>query len=190
MDHKVTQLLGEWRAGNRAALDELMPLVYDQLRSLAGRYMRSERPDHTLRATAVVHEAYLRLAGADVSFENRVHFYAIAARMMRRILLDWAKGSRRQKRGDGAIRVEMNEQTASIDSADPETVIEIDRGLERLASFDPKKAELLEMIFFGGLTYDEAAAEMEITPAKAYQDARLARAWLYKELTANRKSQS
>src|ERR1700679_3105368 len=109
MDGAVTLLLRDWRAGNEQALNELMPLVYDQLRTLARRYMRAERPDHTLRPTAVVHEAYLRLAQADSPFSDRVHFFAVAATVMRHILLDWAKSRRRDKRGGGAIQVELEE---------------------------------------------------------------------------------
>ena len=148
--------------------------------------MRSERPDHTLRATAVVHEAYLRMAGAELSFENRVHFYAVAARMMRRILLDWAKANRRGKRGAGAAKVPLDEGAVIIMSANPEALIEIDLALQRLAAIDPRKADLVEMLFFGGLTYDEAAEALRISAATVHRELRMAKAWLFNELRSNR----
>ena len=148
--------------------------------------MRSERPDHTLRATAVVHEAYLRMAGAELSFENRVHFYAVAARMMRRILLDWAKANRRGKRGAGAAKVPLDEGAVIIVSANPEALIEIDLALQRLAAIDPRKADLVEMLFFGGLTYDEAAEALRISAATVHRELRMAKAWLFNELRSNR----
>ena len=183
-DHKLTQLLGEWQAGNSQALDDLMPLVYDQLRNVANRYMRAERPGHTLRATAVVHEAYMRLAGSDISFENRAHFYAVAARMMRRILLDWAKSNHRKKRGGEAAKVQLDE-SLDLGTTSSEKLIEIDLALQRLAAFDPRKADLVEMLFFGGLTQEEAAAVLQISVATLNRELKMAKAWLYNELRAH-----
>jgi len=180
-DHQLTRLLRQWQAGDRDALDQMMPLVYDQLRTLAGRHMRSERPDHTLRATAVVHEAYMRLASSELTVNDRVHFYAIAARVMRRILLDWAKGNRREKRGGGALKLELDEAVA-VTGGDPETLIEIDLALDRLAAFDPRKAQLVEMLFFGGLTYDEAAQALGISAVTVHRELKMAKAWLHTEL--------
>ena len=125
----VTALLQKWRAGDEHALGELMPLVYDQLRGLAARYLRSERPGHTLRATAVVHEAYLRLIDIDLPFADRVHFYAVAGRLMRRILMDWARSHNRQKRGGGAVHVTTLDDPGGLPSGgDPETLLAIDPG--------------------------------------------------------------
>ena len=146
----VTLLLRQWQAGNNEAVEQLMPLVYDQLRALARRYMRSERQDHTLRPTAVVHEAFLQLVEADSPFSDRVHFFAVAATVMRHILINWARSHRREKRGGGAVKVELEESSA-LSWDDPETVIEVDRVLERLAAFDERKAKITEMIFFGGM---------------------------------------
>ncbi len=177
----VTLLLQQWRAGNQQALDELMPLVYNQLRLLAGRFMQAERPDHTLRATSLVNEAYMRLVNVDIAWEDRVHFFAMAARMMRRILVDHAKANRRVKRGSGGPKVSLDE--ALLVSAEPaDGLLELDDALERLAIFDKRKAELIELIFFGGLTYEETAEALKISPATVHRELRLAKAWLYQTL--------
>ena len=178
----VTRLLKEWGGDNKEALDELMPVVYQQLRKLASICLRSERPDHTLRATALVHEAYLRLVDADVPWQDRVHFFAVSARLLRRILVDHAKGNRRQKRGGGA-------ETISLDEAvmiGPQTtggIVELDAALQRLAALDPRKSEIIELLCFGGLTYDEAAAALKVSPATVHRDLKMAKAWLHRELT-------
>jgi len=177
----VTQLLQEWREGNKQAMEDLMPLVYNQLRVLAGRFMHSERPDHTLRATALVNEAYLRLVHADIPWEDRVHFFAVAARVMRRILVDHAKANRRIKRGAGGAKVSLDE--ALVVSAEPsEGLLELNDAMERLAVFDKRKSELVELLFFGGLTYDEAAGALQISPATVHRELKLAKAWLYQAL--------
>src|SRR6202034_3931483 len=137
----VTQLLRQWSCGNKEALDELMPLVYDQLRKLASNCLRAERPDHTLRATALVHEAYLRLVDSDVAWQDRVHFYAVSARLLRRILVDHAKANRRQKRGGGAEMVEFDEAVL----VGPQTsggIVQLDMALQRLAALDQRKSEI------------------------------------------------
>jgi RNA polymerase sigma factor (TIGR02999 family) len=178
----VTRLLKEWGGGNKAALDELMPVVYQQLRKLASICLLSERPDHTLRATALVHEAYLRLVDADVAWQDRVHFFAVSARLLRRILVDHAKANRRQKRGGGA-------ETMALDEAvmiGPQTtggVVELDMALQRLAANDQRKSDIVELLCFGGLTYDEAAAALKISPATVHRELKLAKAWLHRELT-------
>jgi RNA polymerase sigma factor (TIGR02999 family) len=180
----VTRLLKEWGGGNKEALDELMPVVYQQLRKLAAICLRAERPDHTMRATALVHEAYLRLVDANVPWEDRVHFFAVSARLLRRILVDHAKGNKRQKRGGGA-------ETISLDEAvmiGPQTtggIIELDAALQRLAALDPRKSEIIELLCFGGLTYDEAAAALKVSPATVHRDLKMAKAWLHRELTQN-----
>ena len=178
----VTQLLRQWGSGSKEALDELMPVVYEQLRKLASRCLRAERPDHTLRATALVHEAYLRLVDADVAWEDRVHFYAVSARMLRRILVDHAKAHRREKRGGGAEKITLDEAVL----VGPQAVggiLELDEALGRLAAHDQRKSELIELLFFGGLTYDEAADALKISPATVHRELTMAKAWLHRELT-------
>jgi RNA polymerase sigma factor (TIGR02999 family) len=176
----VTRLLQSWSAGNPAALDQLMPLVYDRLRSLAGRYMNAERRDHTLRTTALVHEIYLELVDADVAWQSRIHFFAIASTLMRRVLVDHARKHGRAKRGSGG-KVTLEDCMAV--SAEPDAVIlELDDALTRLSEVDERKARLIELTYFGGLTYDEAAEALSISPATVHRELRLAKAWLYNEL--------
>lgn len=178
---EVTQLLQRWRAGDESALDALLPLLYDELRRLADGYLRAEHAGHTLQATALVHEAYLRLAGVDVAWEDRVHFLALAARAMRRVLVDHARAGRRVKRGGDAARVTFDE--ALLVSAQPSAdMVELDDALDRLAALDERKAKVIELHFFGGLTYAEAAAALGISPATVDRDLRAAKAWLYREL--------
>jgi RNA polymerase sigma factor (TIGR02999 family) len=178
----VTQLLRQWGSGSKEALDELMPVVYEQLRKLASRCLRAERPDHTLRATALVHEAYLRLVDADVAWEDRVHFYAVSARMLRRILVDHAKAHRRDKRGGGAEKITLDEAVMIGPQADA-GILDLDEALVRLAAHDQRKSELIELLFFGGLTYDEAAGALKISPATVHRELTMAKAWLHRELT-------
>src|SRR4051794_20859277 len=159
----VTRLLQEWSGGNKEALDALMPLVYQQLRKLASRCLRDERPDHTLRATALVNEAYLRLVDAKVDWQDRVHFFAIAARLLRRILVDHAKARNSQKRGLGAEKIPLDEAVMVGPGAASE-LVELDEAMKRLAVHDERKSEVVELLFFGGLTYDEAAAALSISP--------------------------
>ena len=178
----VTQLLRKWGSGDREALDELMPVVYEQLRKIAGNYLRSERQDHTLRATALVHEAYLRLMDSDVAFQDRVHFYAVSARILRRILVDYAKSKGRQKRGGEFEQIPLDEAVLIGPQAD-NGIVELDEALQRLAVQDQRKSELIELLFFGGLTYDEAAAALKISPATVHRELTLAKAWLHRELS-------
>jgi RNA polymerase sigma factor (TIGR02999 family) len=183
----ITRLLKEWGGGNKQALDELMPVVYQQLHKLAAISMRSERPDHTLRATALVNEAYLRLVEADVAWEDRVHFFAVSARILRRILVDHAKADRRQKRGGGVEVVELDEAVM----IGPQTrggIVELDLALQRLAALDQRKSEIIELLCFGGLTYDETAAALKISPATVHRELKLAKAWLHRELHQARPS--
>ncbi len=180
----VTQLLQQWGSGNKAALDELMPVVYEQLRKLAGRCLRAERPDHTLRATALVNEAYLRLVDADVAWQDRVHFFAVSARLLRRILVDHAKAHNRDKRGGGAEKISLVEAVLVGPQATG-GIVELDEALQRLATHDQRKSELIELLFFGGLTYDETAAALNISPATVHRELKMAKAWLHRELTHN-----
>ncbi len=183
--HLVTRLLKEWGGGNKAALDELMPVVYQQLRKLASICLRSERPDHTLRATALVHEAYLRLVDADVAWQDRVHFFAVSARLLRRILVDHAKANKRQKRGGGAETISLDEAVLIC----PQTtagIVELDLALQRLAEHDQRKSEIIELLCFGGLTYDEAATALKLSPATVHRELKMGKAWVHREL--NRES--
>src|SRR5690606_19077148 len=136
------------------------------------------RPDHTLQATALVHEAYVRLAGADIDWKDRAHFMALSARMMRRILVDHAKASRRQKRGAGAVKVSLDE-VVSVGAEPPPELLELDRALDKLSEIDERKAKAVELHFFGGLTYDETAEALGVSPATVARELRMARAWLY-----------
>jgi RNA polymerase sigma factor (TIGR02999 family) len=178
----VTQLLHEWGNGNKQALDQLMPIVYDQLHKLASNCLRSERPDHTLRATALVHEAYLKLVQADVDWQDRVHFYAVSARILRRILVDHAKSRNRNKRGGEYQQIPL-EEAVIVGPESDRGMVELDEALQRLANQDRRKSELIELLFFGGLTYDEAAAALKISPATVHRELTLAKAWLNLELS-------
>jgi RNA polymerase sigma factor (TIGR02999 family) len=177
----VTRLLHEWGGGNKEALDQLMPVVYDQLHRLASKCLRSERPDHTLRATALVHEAYMRLVNADVAWQDRVHFFAVAARTLRRILVDHAKSNDREKRGGGAEKVQLDE-AVMVGPQGGAGIIELDLALQRLAEHDPRKSEIVELLCFGGLTYDETAAALKISPATVHRELKMAKAFLHREL--------
>ena len=176
----VTRLLRQWSAGDKQALDQLMPIVYEQLRKLASRCLQSERPGHTLRATALVNEAYLRLVNDNPEFNDRVHFFAVAARLMRQILVDHARAQNRQKRGAGAQRLTFDE--AVLVAPDQSGLLEVDDALRRLAGVDPRKSEVVELLYFGGLTYDEAAAALGISAATVHREVRMAKAWLLTEL--------
>ena len=178
----VTQLLQQWGSGNKQALDELMPVVYDHLRKLASNCLRSERPDHTLRATALVHEAYLRLVDSEITLQDRVHFYVISARLLRRILVDHAKSRNRHKRGGEFQKIPLDEAVLVGPESD-HGILELDEALQRLAAQDQRKSELIELLFFGGLTYDEAADALKISPATVHRELTLAKAWLHRELS-------
>jgi RNA polymerase sigma factor (TIGR02999 family) len=177
---QVTKLLREWGAGSKEALDQLMPLVYDQLRKLASRCLASERPGHTLRATALVNEAYLRLVDSGVDFHDRVHFYAVAARVLRHILVDHARSRDRQIRGGGAQKLTLDE--AILVSSEQPGLVDLDEALQRLSARDRRKSEVVELLYFGGLTYDETAVALGISPATVHRELRMAKAWLYSEL--------
>lgn len=178
----VTELLARWNAGDAGALEALMPLVYGELRRLAGHYMRRERPDHTLQPTALVHEAYLRLAGVrDAGFQNRVHFYGAAARAMRRILVDHARRQRALKRDQPPTRVDLDH--ASGKGVDLRLdLIALDEALERLAAIAARPAKVVELRYFGGLSISQTAAFLDIAPATVKRHWSFARAWLYRAL--------
>ncbi len=176
-----TQLLNEWRSGHPQALDRLTPLVYDELRRLARSYMRAERGSHTLQATAVVHEAFVRLIHANVALQDRGHFFALASRLMRRVLVDHAKSRSRIKR-DGGIREASPDATGEPSSARDFDVVALDDALEGLQQMEPRLARVIELHYFGGLTYDQIAAAMSTSAATVHRDIRLARAWLLNEI--------
>jgi RNA polymerase sigma-70 factor (ECF subfamily) len=179
---QFTQLLHEWSGGSKEALDQLVPVIYDELRKLAGRYLYSERRDHTLRATALVNEAYVRLVSSDVTYQDRGHFYAVAALTLRRILVDYAKSRNRGKRGGGVEKVPIDEAIFIGPEAD-RGIVELDEALNALAAHDPQKAKVVELLFFGGLTYEESAAVLGISRAGVHREMKMAKAWLHREMT-------
>lgn len=202
---EVTQLLLRWRAGDSTALDALMPLVYDQLRSLARRHLSRERSSHTLQRTALVHEAFVRMVDqTQVDWTSRGQFLAVASQMMRRILVDHARRRSAAKRGGGAQHVDLDAVLANEDSADdrspgahalptPPDADEVDleavhEALERLEQLDPKQGRLVELRFFGGLSIQDASAVLGVSPATAKREWASARAWLQRELTAGDRS--
>jgi RNA polymerase sigma factor (TIGR02999 family) len=176
-----TQLLTEWRSGQPQALERLTPLVYDELRRLARGYMRAERGSHTLQATAVVHEAFLRLIQANVALQDRGHFFALASRLMRRVLVDHAKSRSRVKR-NAAAREQTGESTEDAVPHIDVDVIALDEALESLQQLEPRLAQAIELHYFGGMTYDEIAGAMGASAATVHRDIRLARAWLLNEI--------
>ena len=180
--HEVTQLLVDWSHGDRAAFEKLIPLVYAELRYLAHRYMEGQRPNHTLQTTALVNEAYLRLADqSQPNFTNRSHFFAVAAKAMRQVLVDYAKAQQRQKRGGGATKVELDE-AALISPEQTKAILDVNEALDRLAMLDSRKAHIVELRYFGGLNQDEIAEVLKISTVTVRRDWVFARAWLYTEL--------
>jgi RNA polymerase sigma factor (TIGR02999 family) len=180
---QITGLLVEWSNGNKAALDEMMPLIDGELRRLAHRYMNRERPGHTLQTTALVNEAYLRLIDQNnMRWQNRAHFFAIAAQMMRRILVDYARRSKYAKRGAGAVHVSLD-HTDLIANEPAAEVRAIDEALRRLESLDPHQARVVELRFFGGLTIKETAEVLNVSVDTVKREWSTAKAWLYKEMT-------
>ena len=181
----VTRLLSAWREGDSQALESLTPLIYEELRLLAQRYMRRERNSHTLQATAVVHEAFVRMVDMHVPWQDRNHFYAVAAKMMRRILVDHAKSKSRIKRG-GQVDIEQLEEDQLADRG-PVTqgeldVLEIDEALQQLAQLDERLANTIELHYFAGLTCAEIAVMQEVSEATVHRNLRLAKAWILKQL--------
>ncbi|HEX8845825.1 MAG TPA: sigma-70 family RNA polymerase sigma factor [Pyrinomonadaceae bacterium] len=180
--HEVTRLLKDWGAGDNSAPDKLMPLVYDELRRLAHQYLRHERPGHTLQTSGLVNEAYLRLVDqSQIQWENRAHFFGIAARLMRQILVDFARRRNFAKRGGGAIRVSLNEATA-VAQEQSASVVALDDALKSLEKIDPRKGRIVELRFFGGLSIEETAEALSVSPGTVMRDWTFARAWLQKEM--------
>ncbi|SRR5260370_2837665 len=178
---EITGLLRDWENGDREALNRLMPIVYDELRRAARNYMRRERASRTLQATALVNEVYLRLVDiTNVRWQDRAHFFAIAASMMRRILLDAARARAAGKRGGGELRITLHEDVLALDQA--AGLVAIDDALQALSQVDSRKAQVVELRFFGGLSVEEMAEVLGISPQSVKRDWKLARAWLLKEL--------
>ncbi|HKR60856.1 MAG TPA: sigma-70 family RNA polymerase sigma factor [Pyrinomonadaceae bacterium] len=179
----VTQLLTGWRNGDRAALDALLPVVYEELRKQAARYLRHERVGHTLQTTALIHEAYIRLVDQkNVHWQNRAHFFGIAAQLMRRILVDHARTKKRAKRGGSDIRVTFNDANVMGQSKDLD-IVALDEALEHLATIDEQQSRIVELRFFSGLTVEETAEVLGISPATVKRDWSMAKAWLHRELS-------
>ncbi len=179
----VTQLLLNWSKGDQAALEELMPLVYNELRRLASAYLRRERPNHTLQSTALVHEAFMRLVNQqEVQWQSRAHFFAIAAQMIRRILVDHARSQRAEKRGSGAVKLELDAALAIPLKTDVDLVL-LNDARDRLAEMDPRQSRLVELRFFAGLSIEETAQVMQLSPATIKREWNAARAWLFREIS-------
>jgi RNA polymerase sigma factor (TIGR02999 family) len=181
--HQLTELLHSWSRGDEGALEKLMPLVYDDLHRLARRYLADERPGHTLQTTALVNEAYLRLVDSThANWEDRVHFFAVCARVMRRILVDWARSRQALKRGSDVPPLELQEAltVAGQPGAD---LVAIDDALTALAAVDPRKSQIVELRFFGGLSVKETAEVLKVSAETVHRDWKLAKSWLRRELT-------
>lgn len=184
-EHQITELLAEWSGGNQAALDELYPLVYEELHRLARRYMSRERKGHTLQTTALINEAYVRLVDQrNVQWANRSHFFAISAQIMRRILIDHARRHAYAKRGGGARQVSLDE-TAAIVLDDLSELLRLDEALQSLAELDPRRGRVVELRYFGGLNNEEIAGVLNISENTVIRDWNMARAWLYRQLTGS-----
>jgi len=179
---RVTDLLVRWSQGDDHALAELTPLVYQELRRLAHHHMGGQRPNHTLQTTALINEVYLRLADQTNSrWQNRAHFFAVAARAMRQILVSYARNQGSQKRGGGAVKVELDE-AALVSPEESKEIVDLHEALEQLSALDSRKAQVVELKYFGGLNYDEMAEVLKVSPVTVRRDWRFAKAWLYTEL--------
>ena len=179
---QVTELLGRWRGGDREALDSLIPLVYNELRQIARHYLRSERPGHTLQSTALVHEAYVRLISQDLpQWQNRAHFFAVAAQLMRQILVDHARAYRADKRGGGAPTIALEDAGERFPQVDVD-VIALDDALKSLSAMDAQQGKIVELKFFGGLSIEDTAEVLGVSVATVKRDWITARAWLHREL--------
>jgi len=179
---EITRLLAQWSGGDQAALDRLVPMVYDELRRLASNYMRGERPGHLLQTTALVNEAYLRLMDRQqVSCETRTQFFGVAAQVMRRVLVDYARGRDRAKRGQGVAPLSLDDVAVLSDDR-AEELLAINTALEGLTAFDPRKGKVFELRYFGGMTVEEAAEVLSLSPVTVARDWRMAKLWLRREI--------
>ena len=180
--HGLTQLLIDWSNGDQSAFDKLMPLIDEELRRLAHRYMSRERAGHTLQTTALVNEAFVRLVNRNVNWQNRAHFFGIAAQLMRTILVDHARSHACAKRGGGAFKLELDEALV-VSQKKAAEVIALDDALKELARLDPQQSRIVELRFFGGLTVEETAEVLHLSPATIKREWSTAKAWLYHELS-------
>ena len=182
--NQVTELLVRWRGGERAALDSLMPLVYGELRRIAQHYLNNERPDHTLQSTALVHEAYVRLTGQALpQWQNRAHFFAVAAQLMRQILVDYARSHRASKRGGTVYKMALDEAEEQPQVFDVD-IIALDDALKSLADMDSQQSKVVELKFFGGLSIEDTADVLGVSPSTVKRDWVMAKAWLYQNLAS------
>ena len=180
---EVTQLLADWGRGDRSAFDKLFPLVHDELRRIARRQMSQERPGHTLQATALVNEAYLKLAGNEgFEWRDRAHFFAVCAQVMRHVLIDHARAHARDKRGGGAVQVSLNDADA-IDNGRAEQIVALDEALRFLEDVDPQKGRIVELRYFGGLSIEETAEVLKISERTVRREWRRSKAWLYRMIS-------
>jgi RNA polymerase sigma factor (TIGR02999 family) len=180
---QITERLIAWGSGETSALDDVMRAVYQELRRMADHYLRLERPDHTLQPTALVHEAYLRLIDQrKVSWQNRAHFFGVAAQMMRRILVDHARTKQRGKRGGAARKLSLDE-VMNLSQGRAADLVALDDALKALAEIDPRKSQVVELRFFGGLSVEETAEVLDVSPQTVLRDWKMAKAWLYQEMT-------
>ena len=184
LSHEVTRLLRDWQAGDAAALERLTPLVYDELRRLAAHYLRGERKDHTLQGTALVHEAFIRLVGqSNLELQNRAHFFGVAARLMRQILVDHARKHAAAKRGGGVHDLSI-EEAAVFTPERAANLVALDEALVALSEFDPRKSRIVELRYFGGLSIEEIGELEEISVATVRRQMRTAEAWLHREMSS------
>ena len=182
---EITRILKSWSGGNREAVDDLMPLVYDELHKVAQQYLRRQRTDHTLQPTALVNEAYLKLIDiSDVEWQDRAHFFAFASQVMRHILVDYARGQAREKRGGGAQKLSLDEAISYSKETEVD-LLALDEALSELATIDEKQGKIVELRFFGGLTVEETGVVMRISPATVKREWRIAKAWLFKRMKAS-----
>lgn len=183
-EKSVTQLLIEWRDGDETALDRLIPIVYDEMRRLARYYMRRERREHTLQTTALINEAYIRLVDhKGMRWQNRAHFYAVAAQAMRRVLVDHARSRHYEKRGGGARTLELDE-AAAVAQEQAAEMVALDEALTDLAAVDPRQSKVVELRYFGGMSVEETAEVLEVSAVTVMRDWRAAKAWLLREITS------
>lgn len=178
----ITRLLTDWSGGDDAALHKLFPLIYEELRHLASAYMRQEQVGHMLQTTALVHEAYLRMVHSpNAGFESRSHFFALAAQVMRHILVDYARGQLRAKRGKGQTPIDLSD-VAALSDARAEEIIAVNTALDKLAAMDARKGRVFELRYFGGMSVEEAAGALKVSPVTVARDWRMAKAWLRREI--------
>lgn len=182
--HEITQLLHEWSDGNREALERLLPRVYDELHKQAARYMRRERPGHTLQTTGLIHETYIKLAEQpDLDCKNRLHFFAISANLMRQVLVDHARSKGRKKRGGDFKILPLKEEALAIDNVRNLDLLALDEALDRLREIDERQVRVVELRYFGGLTLEETAKALKMSRTTVAEDWRMARAWIHREMT-------